>query len=276
MFRNIVVLLEDNVINSNFLNVATNIAKTSDGNVSGVYVLPLSRTMLNMPRTELNELNVIDVKYFRDKAQKVHDKFESSIKAAGLKGNWFYSECTDVVTEVVRQALYADLIMLSQADDNYKTIDYVILTASCPTLLVPPSNNSSGNFKRILIAWKNTRESARALHDSLPLLHKADDIKIVTFGDNKHEKQSLTTYLTTHGINARIDQLPVDSIPAEYGLPMDIDESIGKKIIALSKEEESDLIVMGGFGHSRLGDAVLSGVTLQISRNAEIPVLMSH
>ena len=276
MFRSIVVLLEDNVINSNFLNVVTSIAKSSDGNISGVYVLPLSKTMLNMPRTMLNVPNVVDVEYFRDKAQKVHDKFESSIKAAGLRGNWFYSECKDVVTEVVRQALYADLIMLGRGDDNNRTIDNVILTASCPTLLVPPSNISSGNFNRILIAWKNTRESARALHDSLPLLHKADDIKIVTFGDNNHEKQLLTTYLTTHGINARIDQQPLDSIPAEYGLPTDLDHSIGNRLITLSKEENSDLIVMGGFGHSRLGDAVLSGVTLQISRNAEIPVLMSH
>ncbi len=276
MFRNIVVLLEDNVINSNFLNVVTNVAKTSDGNISGVYVLPLSQTMINMPRTTLNITNVVDVEYFRDKAQKVHDKFESSIKAAGLKGEWFYSESRDVVTEVVRQGLYADLIMLSQADGNYKTTDKVILTASCPTLLVPPSNISSGNFNRILIAWKNTRESARALHDSLPLLHNADDIKIVTFGDDNQEKQSLTTYLTTHGINAKIDQQPLDSLPAEYGLPTDIDHSIGNRLITLSKEENSDLIVMGGFGHSRLGDAILSGVTLQISRNAEIPVLMSH
>ncbi len=276
MFRNIVVLLEDNVINSNFLNVVTNVAKTSDGNISGVYVLPLSQTMINMSRTTLNITNVVDVEYFRDKAQKVHDKFESSIKAAGLKGEWFYSESRDVVTEVVRQGLYADLIMLSQADGNYKTTDKVILTASCPTLLVPPSNISSGNFNRILIAWKNTRESARALHDSLPLLHNADDIKIVTFGDDNQEKQSLTTYLTTHGINAKIDQQPLDSLPAEYGLPTDIDHSIGNRLITLSKEENSDLIVMGGFGHSRLGDAILSGVTLQISRNAEIPVLMSH
>ncbi len=276
MFRNIVVLLEDNVINSNFLNVVTNVAKTSDGNISGVYVLPLSQTMINMPRTTLNITNVVDVEYFRDNAQKVHDKFESSIKAAGLKGEWFYSESRDVVTEVVRQGLYADLIMLSQADGNYKITDNVILTASCPTLLVPPSNISSGNFNRILIAWKKTRESARALHDSLPLLHKADDIKIVTFGDDNQEKQSLTKYLTTHGINAKIDQQPLDSLPADYGLPTDIDHSIGNRLITLSKEEKSDLIVMGGFGHSRLGDAVLSGVTLQISRNAEIPVMMSH
>lgn len=269
MFRNIAVLLEDKVLNSNFLNVATNIAKSSDSNISGVYVLPLSRTMLNMP-------DIVDVQSFRDNAEKVHDKFESSLKVAGLKGNWFYSECRDVVTEVSRQGLYADLVMLSRTDDNYKTIDNIILTASCPTLLVPSLNSSSGKFKRILIAWKNTRESARALHDSLPILHKANDIKIITFSDNKHEKQSLTNYLTTHGIKSKIDQYSLDSFRAKSDLPMDIDKLIGKKIIALSKEEESDLIIMGGFGHSRLGDAVLSGVTLEISRNAEIPVLMSH
>ena len=269
MFRNIVILLEDRIINSNFLNVAANIAKTSDGNISGVYVLPLSRTMLNMPE-------IVDVESFRNNAKKMHDKFESSLKAAGLKGNWNYSECRDEVTEVARQGLYADLILLSRTGDNYKIIDNLILTASCPTLLVPSTNNSNGNFKRILIAWKNTRESARALHDSLPLLHKAKEVRVITFSDNIHEKQSLTSYLTTHGIDAKIDQNSLDSFHAKSDLPTDIDKLIAEKIISLSKENESDLIVMGGFGHSRLGDAVLSGVTLDISRNSEIPILMSH
>ena len=269
MFRNITVLLEDKIIGTNFLNIATNIAKTSKGNLSGVYVLPLSRTMLSMP-------GIVDVESFRGKAEEVRKKFESSIKISGLKGNWNYSECRDVATEVARQGLYADLIMLSLAEGNYKAIDNILLIASCPTLLVPPSSTSSGNFKRILIAWKNTRESARALHDSLPLLHEAEEVKIITFSDNKQEKQLLNSYLTTHGIKARIDQKSIDSAVTEYGLPMEIDKVIGDKIIALSKQEESDLIVMGCFGHSRLGDAVLSGVTLEISRNAEIPILMSH
>ena len=269
MFRNIVVLLDDEVINSNFLNLATNIAKTSEGSISGVYVSPLTRTMLSMP-------DVVNVESFREIAQTVHDKFESSLKLAGVKGVWFYAECKDAVTEVVGHGLYADLIMISCADCNYKTIDKVLLAASSPILLVPPFNNFSGNFKRILVAWKNTRESARALHDSLPLLHKADDIRIVAFGENDHEKQSLTRFLTMHGIKAVIEQHPINKKIQEYGQPMEIDKSIGNKIVLLSKEEDSDLIVMGAFGHSRLGDAVLSGVTLEISRNTKIPVIMSH
>ena len=269
MFRNIVVLLDDEVINSNFLNLATNIAKTSEGSISGVYVSPLTRTMLSMPEA-------VDVESFREKAQTVHDKLQSTLKLAGLKGVWFYAECRDVVAEVLRHGLYADLIMISCADGNYKTMDKVLLAASSPTMLIPFSNNSNGSFKRILVAWKNTRESARAFHDSLPLLHKATDIRIVTFGENDYEKQSLTRYLKMHGINAVIDQHPIDKKIQEYGQPMEIDKSIGNKLLLLSKEYDSELIVMGAFGHSRLGDAVLSGVTLEISRNTKIPVMMSH
>lgn len=79
MFRNIVVLLDDEVINSNFINFATNIAKTSEGSISGVYVSPLTRTMLSMPE-------VVNVESFREKAQTVYDKFECTLKLAGLKG----------------------------------------------------------------------------------------------------------------------------------------------------------------------------------------------
>jgi nucleotide-binding universal stress UspA family protein len=101
-------------------------------------------------------------------------------------------------------------------------------------------------------------------------------VKIITFSDSKQEKESLNSYLTTHGIKTKIDQKPIDSEVTEYGQPMEIDKVIGDRIITLSKQEEFDLIVMGCFGHSRLGDAVLSGVTNQISRNTQIPVLMSR
>ena len=269
MFRNIAVLLEDKSIGSNFITVATNIAKVSGSNITGVYVLPLNRTMLNMPE-------VVDVKSFRNKAQEVRQKFESSVTASGLIANWNYSECRDIATEVARQGLYSDLIILGLGASELKTIDNVLLTASCPALLIPLVSNSSGNFKRILVAWKNTRESARALHDSLPLLHQAEEVKVITFSDNKQEKELLSSYLTTHSIKATIDQKPIDSDVTEYGQPMEIDKVIGDKIITLSKQEKFDLLVMGCFGHSRLGDAVLSGVTNQISRNTQIPVLMSH
>ena len=272
MFRNIVVLLEDEVINSNLLDIATNIAKTSDGHISGVYVLPLTKTMFSIP-------DAVDVGSFRDKAHKVHEEFDSAIKAAGVKGDWNYTEGGNVVAEVARQSLYADLIILSRGDESRSSIvDKVLLAASCPTLLLSPSITSNGSFNRILVAWKSTRESARALHDTLPLLHKAKDITIVIFGEpNNEEKQSLTTYLTAHGINAKIDQQPLSSFPAEHHLLIsDIDSSISDRLLAISKEKSCDLIVMGAYGHSRLSEAILSGVTRQISRNSEIPVLMSH
>ncbi len=269
MFRNIAILLEDKSISTNFINITINMAKASGSNITGVYVLPLNRTMLSMPE-------VVDVKSFRDKAQEIRQKFESSVKAADLNSNWNYSECRDIATEVARQGLYSDLIVVGLGVSELKTIDSVLLTASCPTLLIPQASISSGNFKRILVAWKNTRESARALHDSLPLLHQAEEVKVITFSDNKQEKESLNSYLSTHNIKAKIDQKIIDSNVIEYGQPMEIDKVIGDKIIELSMQEEFELIVMGCFGHSRLGDAVLSGVTNQISRNTQIPVLMSR
>lgn len=269
MFRNIAVLLEDKSIETNFINIATNIAKANGGNITGVYVLPLNRTMLSMPE-------IVDVESLRNKVQNVRQKFEATVKTSGLIANWNYSECKDIATEVARQGLYSDLIVLDLGASELKTIDNVLLTSSCPTLLVPQTYNSSGNFKRIIVAWKNTRESARALHDALPFLHQAEEVKVITFSDNKQEKESLSTYLTTHSIKTKIDQRPIDSDVTEYGQPMEIDKVIGDRIIKLSKQEEFELIVMGCFGHSRLGDAVLSGVTNQISRHTQIPVLMSR
>lgn len=270
MYRNIVVLLDDRVISSNVLNVATNIAKESDGYLKGVYVLPLTSSMISMP-------DVVDIESFRAKANEVHEVFDSVIKAADVKGDWNYTEGGDVVTEVTRQGLYADLIVLSRNEHNNATADKIILTASCPTLQLPSSSASNGIFDRILVAWKSTREAAGALHDTLPLLHKANSITIVSFEEpNNLEKQSLKLYLNTHGIDAKIDQQPINNPPGGHGLLIDIDTSIGDKVLTRSKEEKSDLIVMGAYGHSRLSEIIFSGVTHHVSRNVDIPVLMSH
>ena len=269
MYRNIVVLLGSKETVSNVLDVAVNMAKTSDGHITGVCVVPLTSTMFYMP-------DVVDVESFRNKAKELHEKFVSTLKAAGVKGDWHYTEGGDVAAEIARQGLYADLIMLSRNESDNSIVDKIILTASCPTMLLPSSKISNGSFDRVLVAWKSTREAARALHDALPLLHKANDITIVAFGGNNQEKQSLTSYLTAHGITARIDQQTVSSFPAERGLIIDIDSSIGERLLARSKEEKKDLIIMGAYGHSRLSETIFSGVTKQVVHNAEIPVLMSH
>ena len=269
MFRNIVIALNDKSANSDFIKIAAKFAKSNNGKISGVYVLPLSKTMLSMP-------NVVDEKSFRANAKKIQDKFNNTTEAIEVNGKWCYSESEDVVSAVIRESLYADLVLLSRSDCDYKTIDKVILAASCPVLLLPQSCIPKFEFKRILIAWKDTKESARALHDSLPLLHKADDVKVLSFEENQQTKNSLVEYLSIHDIPASIEQHSLENLPAEYRMSLDQDEIIGNRIIAFSGEEHRDLIIMGGYGQSRLGDAVLSGVTYQMSRMSQTPIMYSH
>jgi hypothetical protein len=71
--------------------------------------------------------------------------------------------------------------VLGRDESNNSIVNKIILIASCPTLLLPFSKTSNGRFNNVLVAWKNTREAARALHDTLPLLHNASDITIVAF-----------------------------------------------------------------------------------------------
>ena len=269
MYRNIVLLLEDRETRSNALSVAINMAKTSDGHITGVYVLQMTPTMFSMP-------DVIDVDALRRKAHKVHEEFDSILKSEGVQGDWHYTEGGDVVAELARQGLYADLIIVSR-DHHHTIVDKILITASCPILEIPPSIDSNGSFDRVLVAWKGTREAARALHDALPVLHQASDVAIVMIGESDDEEiKSLTSYLAVHGINAKIEQLPQESLATELDQMDDIEKSISHKLLALSKEENRDLLVMGAFGHSRLSEAILGGVTHVVTRNSEIPVLMSH
>ena len=272
MYRNIIALLGDRLAfsDSNVLDVAINIAKRSDGHILGAYVLPFTSAMFSTS-------NVADVESLHNKTEVMHEKFESKIRAADVNGDWCNTQRGDAVAEVARQSLYADLIIFSRVEIHQSTVDKVLLTACCPMLMLPPSNISDGSFDNVLVAWKGTREAARALHDALPILHKANDVLIVIFGEsNNDEKQSMISYLAVHGINARVEEQSQESFLAEHGMQGDSDKSIGHRLLTLSKDEERDLIVMGAYGHTRLSESVLSGVTHTVTRSAEMPVLMSH
>ena len=270
MYRSIVALLEDKADHASLIRTATNLAQVGDGHISAVYVVPLTSTMFSMP-------DVVNVESFRNRANEVHEHFESALKAANVKGSWHYTEGGDVVAEVAQQSLYADIVLLRRNKHNHKVVDKVLLTAGCPALLLPPAELPSTSFDRILVAWKGTREAARALHDTLPLLHQANDIVIAALGElSDHEKQSLASYLAAHGIDAKIEQHTVEDPYTEPSLLRDIEKSIGRRLLALAKKENRDLIIMGAYGHSRFSEAILSGVTNLVSQMADIPVLMSH
>ena len=120
-----------------------------------------------------------------------------------------------------------------------------------------------------MIAWDFSRVAARALADALPLLRRASAVTLVSFGDDKDFSSSLSrddvmASLRRRGVEAEFRQL-------ERG-----GREIGDAINDAAADCDADLLVMGGFGHSRVRDFVLGGATRTMLSAPRLPTLISH
>jgi len=172
---------------------------------------------------------------------------------------------------VAKHAMHADLTVLAASKDASPEAAFegALFKSGRPLLLVPMEEKPQAVGKRIVVAWKAKREAARALTDAEPFLREADQVTVVTVdahpdGYGEGPGRDISTYLAHKGLNVELRNIDGLGQPAEVAL------------IKEARALEADLIVMGGYGHSRLREFVFGGVTRALSRKATIPVLMSH
>lgn len=179
------------------------------------------------------------------------------------------------VDAVAMQARYADLVVVGQTDSSDKsnvTKDFtaqLVLAAGRPVLILPYAGSFLNIGNRILVAWNASREATRAITDALPLLKRADSVNLIALSA-KHDAQGhipvdeIVLYLARHGVHVEVSKNHVTDIDA------------GNAILSCAADLGSDLLVMGGYGRSRLREWVLGGATRTILESMTVPVLMSH
>ena len=173
----------------------------------------------------------------------------------------------DVVAERGRCCDLIALLRPTDAEDRLyaPALEAALFASGRPVLLCPPKAiDSIGG--RVLVAWNDGAESARSLAAALPFLAEAESVDVIAIRDAgcEADPSKLRPYLVRHGVNATCRQLEPDY------------RQLGEQILDEAKTCEADLLVMGAYGHSRLRELVLGGVTRQILAAAEIPVLMMH
>ena len=179
---------------------------------------------------------------------------------------------------VVAHGRCANLFVMGQPEPDdpamlfaQELVTTAIVSTGRPTLIVPYVGARSSLGENVLVAWDGGREASRAIADALPLLERARQVTVVAVdsGTNGHavDTQStsrLTAYLHANGVAASISHDDATEI------------SIGERLLSRAADLGSDLIVMGGYGHARLREFVLGGVTRTMLESMTVPVLMSH
>lgn len=175
---------------------------------------------------------------------------------------------------LAKEARTADLMIATRPYEHFtaspEMLEDVLFNSGRGVFFTPPSIKPDGKIDHVVVAWSNTRETARAISGALPIMVDAKNVTIamvtessISHVDDDMPGADIARHLVRHGINVEISHIKGWKNPAE----------------ALLNEVEkrgAKLLVMGGYGHSRFREWVLGGVTRDVLRSAEVPVYMSH
>lgn len=218
------------------------------------------------------------MKELRDQAQSCVAAFEQQVTRLGICTYETRIENGYAESAVSLAARYADLTVVSQVDPNESTPPSmllpqdVLLQSGRPMLVLPYAGDRTiAPAARILVGWNASREAARAMHDALPLLKAASRVEVVVFetpecvelAHGQVPGADIGLWLARHGV-----AVEARYVPAKVGA--------GEALLSYAADMDADLIVAGGYGHSRLREAVLGGVTRTLLRSSPVPALLSH
>jgi nucleotide-binding universal stress UspA family protein len=153
-------------------------------------------------------------------------------------------------------------------DPNQRDIAEAVLFGSGGPLWVFPAEEATAHLRTVAIAWDGGRAAARAVRDALPILQQASDVTILSVSDDKPidgaSVEALRDYLVAHGA-------PAVSVGIERG-----EQPVGEALQDAALDCGAGLLVMGGYGHSRLREFALGGATRSVLGGAALPILLSH
>jgi nucleotide-binding universal stress UspA family protein len=208
-------------------------------------------------------------------AKDAVDRFEAATKKAGVAAQSRILDATfgGAASLFARTARRFDLAVVGQAQREHGAseelmIEGALFESGRPVVVVPYIQKSGLTLERVLVCWDGGRTAARAVGDAMPFLERAKAVDIVIVAEERKNDEitgaKLSEHLARRGIKTNVKRI------AKGGLAVDA------AILDYAADGGADFMVMGGYGHSRLREFILGGVTRSILASMTLPVLMSH
>lgn len=197
------------------------------------------------------------------RAALAHEAFDWSCQR--LQG-----DSVSVARSVLDACRFADVAVLAHASrtdvENHTLFSAMLSGSRVPVLLVPPSHTP--RFTRIVVAWDDSPQALAAIRAALPLLERASAVSLLMVGpdtaDDVTPAEAVALMLSRHNVRVTVTHRPRDKT------------AIADVLKAFAAEQRADLIVMGAYGHSKMRERLMGGVTLSMLRNPGVPLFLAH
>ncbi|HZP68672.1 MAG TPA: universal stress protein [Pseudolabrys sp.] len=249
------------VFGAHLLGVAVSYEPVIPGNVMG----GIPPEVIEGQRVEANKKARAAVTRFEQMAKRAGISMETRILSTSVSG------AADQIGRIARRF---DVAVVGQPQRKNSLPDEVIdegvlFESGRPVIFVPFIQKGGMKIDRAMVCWDGSRAAARAVADAVPFLKKAKQIEIVIISDKPPKRDEmpgadLGQHLARHGLKVEVKRITAP------------DTDISSTILSYAADSSADMIVMGGYGHSRLREFVLGGATRGLLESMTVPVLMSH
>jgi len=277
-YRSIFVHVDDSAPCAGRLEVATRVARAYPARLLGAYLVPSANVM---PFASVMLPEEVVQRRLQENSDLQHDaeaRFRAAATQAGVTSVDWHAPAGNPLEAAILHARYADLAVVGQPSRDEPNLAFatelanaVIMGSGRPVLFVPYTGQFKTVGERIMIAWKDSRESARAVADALPFLKQAK--QVLALAVQPREEETLHDHLADRAVKAFLDR---HEIAASVQRTVAPDISAGEDLLSRAADFGADLIVMGGYSRPRLARWVWGGVSNTMLESMTVPVLMSH
>ncbi len=268
------------------LRLAVDLAVRNDSRLTAIFVREWNRDQLDLRKAA--ELGLVSAAGFDSLDRRIEtsidavaERLRSTLETLARKhGLVAELRCVDGIASVVlpQHTRYADLCILGHdqaegpASVNYTFAEQLLFVTGRPVLFVPPLASPKTLGRHIVVAWNSSRPSTRSLNDAMPLIERAERTTVLLINSSGVLRahgglpgEHIAEHLRRHG--ASTDVVRIDDVPPD---------SVADRLQAEARALGADLIVAGAFGHPRLWEKLLGGVTYDLLTRMSLPIFMSH
>jgi nucleotide-binding universal stress UspA family protein len=209
-------------------------------------------------------------------AKAAIDGLNAAAGRAGLSAEVFKlpASLASAGEEFGRIARRFDLAIVAQAEPDKDAVEELVAESTLfesgrPVIIVPYIQKAPLKLNRVMACWDGSRQATRAIADAMPLLERAGQVELVIVANERGKQDEIPgadmgQHLARHGLKVDVNRITEGNI------------DVADALLSHAADASVDFMVMGGYGHSRLREFVLGGVTRSVLRSMTVPVLMSH